>query len=183
VILQYNVAGMVERVFPMPAWIEDFLVQLTRVRSFSEFLKVASGVVIAAAVAEELLFRGLLQSSLERKYGRWRAILLTSCLFAVLHDPWRFLPILFSSVLFGYLVSRGNSIYYGMVAHAVTNATSVAGGNLFGIKAGKEIYLPLGFLVLMVAVFIISVAGFVQSTRRRSDLALQDRPQEITPLS
>jgi len=165
VVLQYNVAALVEKLFPMPPWMQDFLVQLTRVRNFSEFLKVASGVVVAAAVAEELLFRGLLQSSLERKYGRWRAILLTSSLFAMLHDPWRFLPILFIAVLFGYLVSRGNSIYYGMVAHAVTNATSVAGGNLFGVKAGKAIYLPAWFLVLTAAVFIVSVAGFVQSTK------------------
>jgi len=64
IILQYNVASMIEKLFPMPVWIQEFLIEITRVRSFSEFLKVASGVVIAASVAEELLFRGFLQGSL-----------------------------------------------------------------------------------------------------------------------
>ena len=166
IILQYNVAGLIEKSFPMPVWIQDFLIELTRVRNLSEFVKVASGVVIAAAVGEELLFRGLLQGSLEKRYGRWLGILLTSLLFAFLHDPWRFVPILFIGGLFGFLVSRGHSIYYGMIAHAITNATSVAGGNLFGIEGGKEISLPLSFVVLMVAVFLISIAGFVRSTER-----------------
>ena len=166
VILQYNVAGLIEKLFPMPAWIQDFLVQLTRVRNLSEFIRVASGVVIAAAIAEELLFRGLLLSSLENRYGRWRGILLTSLLFALLHDPWRFVPILFIGGLFGYLVSRGGSIYYGMVAHAITNSTSIAGGNLFGIKQGREIYLPLSFVVLMIALFAVSIAGFIRSTQK-----------------
>lgn len=166
IILQYNVAGLIEKLFPMPSWIEDFLIEITRVRNLSEFVRVASGVVLAAAVAEELLFRGLLQNSLEKKYGRWWGILLTSLLFALLHDPWRFVPILFVAGLFGYLVSRGNSIYYGMVAHAITNATSVAGGNLFGIQAGRQIYLPLSFVVLMIALFGISIAGFFRSTER-----------------
>ncbi|MCX5799918.1 MAG: type II CAAX endopeptidase family protein [Candidatus Eisenbacteria bacterium] len=166
IILQYNVAGLIEKFFPMPVWIQDFLIEITRVRSLSQFVIVASGVVIAAAVAEELLFRGLLQGSLEKRYGRWRGILLTSLLFAFLHDPWRFFPILFLGGLFGFLVSRGHSIYYGMIAHAITNATSVAGGNLFGIEGGKEISLPLSFVVLMAVVFLVSIAGFVRSTER-----------------
>ena len=181
VVLQYNVASLIEKLFPMPAWIQDFLVEITRVRSFAEFIKVASGVVVAAAVAEELLFRGVLQGSLENRYGRWRGILLTSLLFALLHDPWRFVPILFIGGLFGYLVSRGHSIYYGMVAHAITNSTSVAGGNLFGVRPGKEIHLPLSFVLLMVALFMISIWGFVRSTRfvrsTQEETPLTPRPQ------
>ncbi|UCF78107.1 MAG: CPBP family intramembrane metalloprotease [Candidatus Eiseniibacteriota bacterium] len=165
IVLQYNVASLIDKIFPMPVWIQEFLLEITRVRSFLEFLRVASGVVVAAAVAEELLFRGFLQGSLEKRYGRWRGILLTSLLFALLHDPWRFVPIFFVGGLLGYLVSRGGSVYYGMVAHAVTNATSVAGGNLFGIKAGTEVSLPISFVVLMAAVFLLSMMGFVRSVR------------------
>jgi membrane protease YdiL (CAAX protease family) len=184
VVLQYNVASLIEKLFPMPTWIQDFLIEIIRVRSFAEFIKVASGVVVAAAVAEELLFRGVLQGSLENRYGRWPGILLTSLLFALLHDPWRFVPILFIGGLFGYLVSRGHSIYYGMVAHAITNSTSVAGGNLFGIKPGKEIYLPLSFVVLMIALFIVSIWGFVRSTQREVPVSpppsvLEKSPRQV----
>jgi membrane protease YdiL (CAAX protease family) len=163
IILQYNVASLVEKVFPMPVWIQEFLLEITRVRNFHEFVRVATGVVLAAAVAEEFLFRGFLQGSLENRYGRWRGILLTSLLFALLHDPWRFVPIFFIGGLLGYVVSRSGSVYYGVIAHAVTNATSVAGGNLFGIEAGTEISLPVSFVVLMAAVFLLSMMGFVRS--------------------
>ncbi len=163
ILLQYNVAGLIEEFFPMPVWIQEFLLEITRIRNFHEFVRVASGIVIAAAVAEEFIFRGFLQGSLEHRYGRWRGILLTSLLFALLHDPWRFVPIFFIGGLLGYLVSRGGSVYYGVIAHAITNATSVAGGNLFGIEAGTEISLPISFVVLMAAVFLLSMIGFVRS--------------------
>jgi len=175
IVLQYNVAGLIEKIFPTPVWLEEFLLEITTVRSFVEFLRVASGVVVAAAVAEELLFRGFLQGSLENRYGRWRGIILTSLLFALLHDPWRFVPIFFIGGFLGYLVSRSGSVYYGMIAHAVTNATSVAGGNLFGIKAGTEISLPLSFVVLMAAIFLLSLMGFIRSIGKEPEPAQAPR--------
>jgi membrane protease YdiL (CAAX protease family) len=181
IILQYNVAGLIEKFFPMPVWIQEFLLEITRVRSLLEFVRVASGVVIAAAVAEELLFRGFLQGSLENRYGRWRGILLTSLLFALLHDPWRFVPIFFIGALLGYFVSRSGSVYYGMIAHAVTNATSVAGGNLFGIEAGTQISLPLSFVVMMAAIFLLSMMGFVRSVGTDPGLVPAQRPLGESP--
>ncbi len=162
-LLQYNVAGLVDRVFPMPDWFQEFLVDLTRVRTVQEFLRVASGVIVAAAVAEELLFRGLLQGSLEHRLGRWRGIAICSLIFAVLHDPWRLVPVFFIGGLLGYLVSRGGSLYYGMVAHAVMNTTSVVGGNLFGTEKGGEVFLPFILLPIAALVFVVSILGFVRS--------------------
>jgi len=42
--------------------------------------------VILAPVAEELMFRGLLLDLLKQKVGAWQAILLSSLIFALLHD-------------------------------------------------------------------------------------------------
>jgi membrane protease YdiL (CAAX protease family) len=167
VLLQYNVAAIVEKLLPMPIQFQEFLLEITRVRSLSEFLRVASGVVLGAAVAEELLFRGLLQGSLEARHGRWRAIVLSSLLFAVLHDPWRFVPVFFIGVLLGYLVSRGGSVYYGMVAHAVTNSASVAGGNILGVDGRVEISLPTAIIPIAGLVFLLSLIGFIRTARPR----------------
>jgi membrane protease YdiL (CAAX protease family) len=163
ILLQYNVAGLLERLFPMPVWIQDFLLEMTRIRNLAEFLRVAGGVVLAASVAEELLFRGFLQGSLEAKHGRWPAIVVTSLLFAVLHDPWRFVPVFFIGALLGYLASRGGSIYYAMVAHAVTNSTSVAGRNIFGMESGAELALPAVLMPIAALVFVLSLLGFVRT--------------------
>ncbi len=165
ILLQYHVAGLLEKIFPMPAWIQDFLLEMTRIRSLAEGLRVVSGVVLAAAVAEELLFRGFLQGSLEHRRGRWPAIILTSLLFAVLHDPWRLVPVFFIGVLLGYLASRGGSIYYSMLAHAVTNGTSVAGLNIFGMETDAEFASPVVLLPVMALVFVVSILGFVRTTR------------------
>jgi membrane protease YdiL (CAAX protease family) len=165
ILLQYNVAGLLERLFPMPAWIQDFLLDMTRITNLRELLRVASGVVFAAAFAEELLFRGFLQGSLEHKLGRWRGVLLTSILFAVLHDPWRLIPVFFIGLLLGYLASRGGSIYYAMVAHAVTNSTSVAGRNIFGMETDAEFSVPFALVPVAAVVFAVSVYGFIRTTR------------------
>lgn len=48
------------------------------------------GVVVLAPLVEELLFRGLMQTILSQRSllnGRWRAILATSVIFAVIHLP------------------------------------------------------------------------------------------------
>jgi membrane protease YdiL (CAAX protease family) len=167
ILLQYHVAGLLERVFPMPSWIQDFLLDMTRIRSVAEGVRVVSGVVLAAAVAEELLFRGFLQGALEHGRGRWPAILLTSLLFAVLHDPWRLVPVFFIGVLLGYLTSKSGSVYYAMVAHAVTNGTSVAGLNIFGLETDAEFTFPAAFVPVVVLVFVLSVVGFVRTVAPR----------------
>ena len=167
ILLQYHVAGLLESVFPMPSWIQDFLLEMTRIRSVAEGLRVVSGVVLAAAVAEELLFRGFLQGALEHRRGRWPAIILTSLLFAVLHDPWRLVPVFFIGVLLGYLTSRGGSIYYAMVAHAVTNGTSVAGLNIFGLETDAEFAFPAAFIPVMVLMFVLSILGFARTVAAR----------------
>jgi len=163
VLLQYHVAGLLEKFLPMPSWIQQFLLEMTRIRSLAEGLRVVSGVVVAAAVGEELLFRGFLQGALENARGRWWAIIITALMFGVLHDPWRFVPVSFVGVLLGYLTSRGGSIYYAMVAHAVTNGTSVAGLNMLGADTAKETVFPAVLIPVMVLVFAVSIVGFVRT--------------------
>jgi membrane protease YdiL (CAAX protease family) len=163
VLLQYHVAGLLEKLLPMPSWIQDFLLEVTRIRSVAEGLRVVSGVVLAAAVGEELLFRGFLQGALENRRGRWSAIVLTSLMFAVLHDPWRLVPVFFIGVLLGYLTSRGGSVYYAVVAHAVTNGTSVAGLNILGAETADESALSMLLIPVMVLVFVLSILGFMRT--------------------
>jgi membrane protease YdiL (CAAX protease family) len=78
-----------------------------------------------APVVEELLFRGLGYSLLER-YGRWVAILLVGVTFALGHGLVEGFPEL---ALFGcalaWLRSRTDSVYPGMLVHALFNAIAL----------------------------------------------------------
>lgn len=83
-----------------------------------------------APVAEELLFRGLLQTALRRLgLSPWLAILIASALFAASHGPnlygaW---PALFSlSVALGYNYERTGRLTAPVLMHGLFNAVNVA---------------------------------------------------------
>lgn len=88
---------------------------------------VGNGIVIAVLVpiVEETTFRGL-GFSLLRRYGEWTAILLTGLLFGLAHGLVEALPLLVAfGVGLGYLRSRVDSVYPGMIVHGLFNAASL----------------------------------------------------------
>jgi uncharacterized protein len=88
---------------------------------------VANGLVIAivAPIVEELTFRGLGYSLLER-YGRWTAIALVGITFGLAHGLVQAFPLLaaFGAGL-AYLRSRSNSVFPGMLVHGAFNAVAL----------------------------------------------------------
>jgi membrane protease YdiL (CAAX protease family) len=87
-------------------------------------------VVILAALAEELMFRGLMLDWLKQKIAAWQAILIISLFFALLHDNhlraglagWielgdRFLMGVGTSII----AIRGRSLRGSFVMHATNN--------------------------------------------------------------
>jgi membrane protease YdiL (CAAX protease family) len=88
---------------------------------------VANALVISvvAPIVEELTFRGLGYSLLAR-FGRWPAIILVGLLFALAHGLVEAFPFLAAfGALLAYLRSRVDSVYPGMVVHALFNATAL----------------------------------------------------------
>jgi membrane protease YdiL (CAAX protease family) len=82
-------------------------------------------VAVVGPVVEELTYRGLGYSLLER-YGRWVAIVVTAILFGASHGLVEGLPVL---TLFGlglaWLRSRVDSVYPGMLVHAAFNGLAL----------------------------------------------------------
>jgi membrane protease YdiL (CAAX protease family) len=87
-------------------------------------------VALLAPLVEELTFRGLGYTLLER-FGRWTAIVLVGIAFGLAHGLVEALPPL---VVFGmclaYLRSRTGSVYPGMILHALYNGLVL----LFAVK-------------------------------------------------
>jgi membrane protease YdiL (CAAX protease family) len=82
---------------------------------------------LAPAVFEEVAFRGVLQSSIESVLGRRSAWLIQGALFSILHlDPIIFVSHFMMGLAFGFLRLKSNSLYPGMVAHAVWNSLAIA---------------------------------------------------------
>lgn len=97
--------------------------------------------IVAAPLAEELMFRGFLQPLFSRTFGTAFAIGLTAVLFGGLHAyeyqfAWQYVAaISIVGVALGLLRAKTNSIIPGTVMHGCFNAVSV-----FGLLATK--YLP-----------------------------------------
>lgn len=119
------------------------------------WLMIVVSAVLLAPVAEELIFRGLLQTLIVRAAGRlggrvasaspaapilpgsnvplprsawacWAGILLSSVLFASVHEPWSIPPIFALSVCMGYIYERTGNLWSAITLHLLFNASSTA---------------------------------------------------------
>ena len=83
--------------------------------------------VLIAPIIEELLFRGLLQSTLRSLgYGPWLSIAIGSFFFVLFHAAPSHWPALFVlSMSLGYSYERSGSLLRPIFIHAIFNATSV----------------------------------------------------------
>ena len=85
-------------------------------------------VSVMPGIFEELAFRGVIQSSLERMLNARDAWLIQAALFSILHlSPLIFPSHFLMGLCFGYIRRRSRSIYPGMLLHAFWNAFVVAG--------------------------------------------------------
>ncbi len=95
------------------------------------WLPLAVMVVLFAPILEELVFRGWIQRSLERRFGALPGILLAAALFAVAHgaslgNTSRFLM----GLVLGCAVYLSRSIWTSIILHAAHNAIIMALGPL-----------------------------------------------------
>jgi len=121
---------LVQLVLPMPEFLKEML-QTMVVNSLFDWIILFLGAVIIAAVGEELIFRGVLQKALEKKGDVTRAVLLTSISWALIHlIPHWAIQIFIMGVIIGFLAWRTNSVYPGIIVHAVNNFIAILFLNL-----------------------------------------------------
>ena len=83
-------------------------------------------VVVAAPVAEEVVFRGVLLPSLSRWLGEGWGIAVTSIVFAALHlNAFSFVPVLVVAWILALLYRRSGSLWVSIAGHAAFNALGI----------------------------------------------------------
>ena len=107
-------------------WTEWFIPQLVW-GSQAELLKIAIEVVVVAPIFEELIFRGIVFSTLRVKFGFTASMIGSATVFALAHGygPIAFLAVFWSGLLWAWLYERTGSVIPGMCAHAVNNGLVV----------------------------------------------------------
>lgn len=84
--------------------------------------------VVIAPLVEEMLFRGLIQTTLRSYIGRpWPAIIVTSVMFASVHANATHWPALFALAMgLGYSYEKSGSLFRPIFMHALFNGLTIA---------------------------------------------------------
>ncbi|HNX47439.1 MAG TPA: type II CAAX endopeptidase family protein [Methanomassiliicoccales archaeon] len=81
--------------------------------------------VVFVGFGEELIFRGLLQSSIEKHYGKYLAVFVSALMFAIMHSGYRSIPYLIFVFLVGltlaYAYQRTSSLGLVALMHGLLN--------------------------------------------------------------
>ena len=109
------------------------LEQMRSAESVAPLVIMLVAAVVAAPLLEEMVFRGLVQTSLLNTLGRerrWLIVVVASILFAVTHlgaAIWQSLAALtVLSLILGFLYERTGSLWPSILVHAGFNAWNVA---------------------------------------------------------
>ena len=149
------------------AWLTDYNDHMELLLSTG--LIPALSIAVAGPLAEELMFRGVIQTRLERAMPVWAAVVLQAVLFGVTHGtPVQMAYAFLMGLVFGLLRSRTGSILPGFAAHAAFNAMNDPLG-LFSSAAG-------GWYALAVMA-AVSAAGGVLCRRGLAPLAAPARQE------
>jgi membrane protease YdiL (CAAX protease family) len=116
---------LVQILIPLPDWIVEQTKYLIA-DSTLDWILIISGAIIIAAFSEELLFRGFLQVSLEKKGDPNRAVILSSIAWTIIHmNPYWAIQIFIMGVIIGFLAWRTNSVIPCIIVHGMNNFIAV----------------------------------------------------------
>jgi hypothetical protein len=126
---------------PLPSWMSSMETQAGEtiqalLTMESPAILIYNLIVIALlpSIGEELVFRGLLQQQLARRFGRPQlAIWITALIFSAFHFQFAgFLPRMLLGALLGYLLVWTGSLWVPIVAHFVFNGSQILGQYIIG---------------------------------------------------
>ena len=135
------------------------------------FLLVAIGIVLVAAVTEELLFRGFVQRIFQRNMSGPVAVVLAGILFSLSHFNPPVIPgVAALGILFGYLFYRTGNLWYPIAGHAIYNLVMLARLNETTeeeIVAAKVVPPDMRWTFLSLAV-LVSALWLLRRLHRRN---------------
>lgn len=178
---------LLQEKIPLPNWLRELIEQIKQMieesykllvssESLPEFFAVLIIVAIIPAFVEELLFRGLIQSSFERKLTPIKSLILTGIIFGAFHlNPFTFVALAGIGIYLGFLRYIANSLWVAVAAHFYNNAL-ICIAIFFKMEDDKMILgnpettplaLTIAILVGMLLIFIFSTYLFIQIAKNQ----------------
>ncbi|MCP4724576.1 MAG: CPBP family intramembrane metalloprotease [bacterium] len=160
---------------PMPDWYRDLRFEMAEdilntlvIRNTYELIVLSFAVIFSAGFGEEILFRGLLQKTLEHKMPAAVAIFITSLLFSILH-PASVLTIFFLAVVLGIITYKTDSIFPAIIIHSMNNGISLLSLNLsddLQLDPTTGIPVPINMMIISLFIFILGLQYFLTTNKK-----------------
>jgi membrane protease YdiL (CAAX protease family) len=85
------------------------------------FMAIISGAVFPAFI-EEIFYRGILLTRLQRRYPQYKALVVSSLLFGLAHlNPWQALTAFIAGLFLGWIYTKYKTIWLSIFFHAYYN--------------------------------------------------------------
>ena len=159
-------------------------------QGWAEMAGALFGFALLPGLCEELLFRGGMLGAWERR-GTERALVVSSLAFAALHGSVQGLPVqLLLGFSLGWIVTKTNSLWTGVIFHIVYNSTVLILSYLLGGDVSVNIYamsrpamtLFIADTVASCALFGLMLIGLRALCARLVPRVEGERPLDLTPL-
>ncbi|MCF6176352.1 MAG: CPBP family intramembrane metalloprotease [Victivallaceae bacterium] len=100
-----------------------FVPILAKACSDTNFILIVFAVIIVAPITEEIVFRRIIYSWLNKYVSKWSAIIITSALFAIIHDSFAmFAALFFLGICFQLIYLKYNSLFTAIIMHSCFNS-------------------------------------------------------------
>lgn len=142
-------------------------------KNFGELLYVIFAVAFVPAIVEETVFRGYLQSTLEKSLNPVKSIIIGGIIFSIFHlNPINIIPLILMGTYLGFLYYKSNSLFIPVIAHFFNNLIAVVSiylgheeETLIGVQENNisVIFLLLNF-VFFGFIFIFSLYYFIKAS-------------------
>ena len=117
-------------------------------------------IAIAPGVAEEMFFRGMVQTTLTSRAGRWPSIIVTALGFGLMHlDPRQGVVAFVAGLFLGWVSERFGGIRPSMAAHICNNGAFVLlasfGSETDSTKGGDLVVIAGGLIAWAAATTLV----------------------------
>jgi sodium transport system permease protein len=154
-IVSDEIDRVVQIFFPMPEELQNAITAALKIETISDFIIIAFSAVVVAAIVEEMLFRGFVQTSLEHEFDVTKAVMSTALLFVIFHfNPWWSIQVMIFGIILGVIAWKSNSIIPSIIMHAINNSVALLITNIN--PKNMEWYLyknHVHILILIIAIF------------------------------
>ncbi len=148
--------------FPLPSWFD--VGDLLAIHSLTDAMLILGNGVIVAAIAEEMLFRGLIQRSLEHLNDAATAMALSAILFAMFHfNIWWMIQITLLGLVLAYIAWKSGSIWPAVLLHGINNLLSILVANAGQVKMdwyAGEVHVKGVWIAAALILLVPALAGF-----------------------